>query len=221
MIHKPTDGMDDINWAPRVPKRKIRRLYELEAKGVLDEELIEDVGFTLLLRCESILTIREAREGRVRCPRCERSGVNTIIKRSGDGGPDEVVVCPQCDWRVTWGGYHATWKGKQLYSGSAVRGFETYARVYPTARTPKDKILAIDRLIHEFHHWLSNDVVLPTRSAAVNLIEGKLTDVVRFLDELTYGEGLPEEVETRRDEWRSTLDRQPWKSPPAAADGDS
>ena len=43
-----------------MPRDKIRRLYESEAQWLLDEELLEDVGFMLYLRCRDILTILEA-----------------------------------------------------------------------------------------------------------------------------------------------------------------
>ena len=203
--HDPSHGLDEITWAPRVPKRKIRRLYQLEAKGVLDEEVLEDVGFTLLLRCESILTIRDAREGRVRCPRCARSGATTVIKRTDRSDRDEVLTCRRCNWQVTWRKYHSTFKGKQLYSGSAVRGFETYVRSYVAARTPKDKILAIDRLIHEFHYSYRWQPDLPTRSVGPNLIQGKLGDVLHFLDELSYGPRSTVGLVERRAEWEGTL----------------
>ena len=32
-------------WARRVPQRKIRRLYETDAKGIYDEDLIDEVGY--------------------------------------------------------------------------------------------------------------------------------------------------------------------------------
>jgi hypothetical protein len=214
-----TTDRDDIRWAPRVPKRKIKRLYEWESKGVLDEELIEDVGFSLLLRCRSILTIRDARDGRVTCPRCERADEATIISRVAHSGPDERIECPTCHWSLTWDEYRKTYQHKQLHSGGAVAAFETYVKAYTRARTPKAKILAIDRLIHEFHYSLREEPATPTRAAAVNLIQGKLTDVVRFLDELTYGEAASAELESGRREWRDTLDRQPWKVlPPRDAD---
>ena len=206
-----TTGQEDIRWAPRVAKRKIQRLYEWESKGVLDEELIEDVGFTLLLRCRAILTIRDARDGRVTCPRCDREERATVILRTGEGGPDELIECDRCEWKITWGEYHKTYQHKQLHSGGAVAAFESYVKAYTKARTPKAKILAIDRLIHEFHYSLRTDPETPTRAAAVNLIEGKLTDVVRFLDELTYGAAATAELETQRGEWRATLEKQPWK----------
>ena len=49
-----------IRWEPRVPKRKIRLLYETDAKGIYDEELIDDVGFALLARCQSFREAMEA-----------------------------------------------------------------------------------------------------------------------------------------------------------------
>jgi hypothetical protein len=47
-------------------------------------------------------------------------------------------------------------------------------------------MLLIDRLIHGFHWYLKTGG--PTRPVAVNLIEGRLSDVVAFLDRLSYGE---------------------------------
>ena len=203
-----------------MPKGKGRRLYEGEAKGILDEELIEDVGFTLLLRCRSILTIRDARDGRVACPRCEREGRTTIVPLAEEGGPERIIACTACEWQITWGAYHKTYRHKQLHSGGAVAAFETYVKAYTRARTPKSKILAIDRLIHEFHYSLRTAPDTPTRAAAVNLIEGKLTDVVRFLDELTYGEAAKEQLESRRHEWRATLGRQLWQPKSSRDAGD-
>lgn len=38
----------DIVWEPRVPQHKIRRLYENDAAGIIDEALIDDVAYTSL-----------------------------------------------------------------------------------------------------------------------------------------------------------------------------
>ena len=48
-------------------------------------------------------------------------------------------------------------------------------------------MLLIDRLIHGFHWYLKGNHA--TRPVAVNLIEGRLYEVMDFLDDLTYGEG--------------------------------
>ena len=67
-----------VRWAPRVSPAKIRRLYETDARGIIDEELIEEVGFGLYSRCLSIVIATEAHAGRLQCPRCD-----TIIPHQG------------------------------------------------------------------------------------------------------------------------------------------
>jgi DNA-directed RNA polymerase subunit M/transcription elongation factor TFIIS len=200
-------GRDEIKWPRRVPKHKIRRLYESDAQGMLDEELVDDVGITLLLRCKSILEVAQAKRGRVRCPCCARQRVETTIQRARvKGDPrDEVITCPACGWQVTWGEYAASYKRKQLNIGGAAGAFEAYVQSYKAARTPQAKMLAIDRLIHAFHYSLRDRPGLPTRSVGPNLIQGKLTDILRFLDELTYGPDTAQEMQERRETWLRNL----------------
>jgi hypothetical protein len=45
----------------------------------------------------------------------------------------------------------------------------------------------------------------------VNLIEGKLPDVVQFLDELTYGQKTPEDLRERLVDWRGEMRRTFWR----------
>jgi DNA-directed RNA polymerase subunit RPC12/RpoP len=204
-----TSGREDIQWGRRVPKDKIQRLYSSDAAGIYDAELIDDVGTTLWVRCRSILEIHEAKRGRVRCPRCARRSVDTFIARRGrrtGGDPrDEELVCPVCGWRITWGDYTKSYKRKQLNAGGAVDVFQRYVDAYPKARTPREKMLAIDRLIHEFHYSLKDRPDQPTRPVAANLIRGKLTEIEAFLDKLTYGPTVPPKAEERRTAWRRNL----------------
>jgi hypothetical protein len=206
------EGRSAIRWTPRVPKHKIRRLYEADAQGIVDQELLDDVGTTLFARCRDILTIKEARQGRVQCPRCARQGRQSVIERAHASGDarDELLACPQCGWQITWGQYRLSFKRKQLHSGGATEAFEAYVRAYPRARTPREKMLAIDHLIHAFHYSLRQQPDLPTRPAGVNLIAGKATDVVQFLDELTYGDGTPPEVVEERAVWRRGVRETYW-----------
>ena len=212
-----TTARREIRWARRVPKWKIRRLYQLDAQGIIDEELIDDVGTILLERCRSILTIQEAQQGRVRCPRCTRQRQVTIIERSWKKGDvrDEVLTCPKCGWDITWGEYQKSFKRKQLNPGGAVAYFEAYINDYRAARSPGRKMLAIDRLIHAFHFSMTDRPELPTRPAGVNLIEGKLTDVIQFLDGLSSGEMTQPELLAARSEWESNLEdmREFWGRP--------
>jgi hypothetical protein len=202
------DGRSEIRWSPRVPKWKVRRLYESDAQGMLDVELLDDVGITLLLRCRDILAIHEARvQGRVQCPRCARQQRETMIQRlprsQQEDVRDEVLTCPACGLQITWGEYNLSFKRKQLHSGGAVTAFERYIRAYPAAPTPQAKMLAVDWLIYEFHYSLRAQPDLPIRPVGTNLIEGKVADVVRFLDELNYGDRPPPEMRENLAAWRA------------------
>jgi len=167
----------------------------------------------LLLRCQAILDVAEAKQGRVKCPRCARAAAlasqtetrePTFIQRRPTQGEarDEVLTCPVCDWQITWGEYAKSFKRRQLNSGGATQFFEDYVRRYPDARTPQAKMLAIDRLIHQFHYSYRREPDLPTRSVGPNLIQGKLGDVLRFLDELTYGPQSTKGLAAMRQEWQ-------------------
>ena len=203
------DGRDEIRWSPRVARWKIRRLYESDAKGMLDEELLNDVGITLLLRCRDILTIDEAKRGRVRCPRCAKRRQYTIIARAPRARKsdvrNEVLICPRCGWQITWGEYALSYKRKQLNAGGATRAFEAYVRDYKVAQTPKERYLSIDRLIHEFHYSLRNQPDLPSRPVGVNLMSGKLADVLQFLEDLAYGPKSTEGLKQGWVKWQEEL----------------
>lgn len=99
---------------------------------------------------------------------------------------------------MTWDEYWKTFKGQQLNAGGAASFFRDYVDAYPRSRSHQAKALAIDRLIHAFHHDVSG---IPCRAACVNLIQGKLSTVIQFLDELSAGEPGSDFTRTR-DEWR-------------------
>ena len=195
------DGADEVQWAPRVSKNDIRRLYESSASGLLDEEVLNEVGITLLLRCESILAVGRAERGEVECPRCRRTRSTSLITRTSSR-PDEVLECTICTWHTTWGAYLKTYQGKQLSQGKIGEALVKYMEAYRRASSPMDKMLAIDALIHEFHWNLVKGKLRPTRAACVNLIEGRLSEVVNFLNDLTHGGG---EMEKTRSRWATTL----------------
>ena len=184
------DGCADVRWSPRVPKWKLRRLYQLEAQGIYDDDLLDDIGWTLYLRCRDILIINDALNGKVKCPRCAQARHVSLIPRR-TYAREEELRCPVCDWHLTWYAYHLTFKREQLNPGGAVEAFAAFVRDFDAAHTPQAKMLAIDCVIHAFHYALRVQPDLPTRPAGVNLIVGKLTDVVRFLDELSGIENSP------------------------------
>jgi len=184
-------------WARRVRKDKVRRLYENDAEGIVDEALIDDVGVALLARCESFLAAIEATGGRAPCPRCDQR-----VAHGRD--QEEVLHCEKCGWELTWGEYFQTIQHKQLSGAEPVmRLFREYVAAFAGARTPREKVLLIDRLIHGFHWSLGAGHT--TRPVAINLIQGRLRDVMEFLDDLTYSRKSTPGTRRRRAEWNRNM----------------
>ncbi|MEE9278958.1 MAG: hypothetical protein V3V67_02170 [Myxococcota bacterium] len=179
-------------WSPRVRKSKIARLYTTLGQAVVDEELIDDVGFSLLSRCESVLAATEAGKGRTPCPSC-----GSVVKHTP--WHNEMLECQSCGWRCPWQAYRKTIKYKHLFAGGMKPFLEKFVREFPSARTHSDRFIAIDTLIHRYH-W--ENVGKASRPGACCLIEGKLKDIMPFLDALSYGENIPKEVLTTREKWR-------------------
>jgi hypothetical protein len=200
-----------IRWASKVPQWKIRRLYEADAHGILDDELIDTVGWALWDRCDSILTVTAAHYGHVRCPACD-----TAIERWNRWSADEIVSCTTCDWQITWANYHQTYRHKQLFGANAVDVFTAYHQAFPQAGAAKAKMLLIDQLIHAFHVGLTGI----GRPVAANLIEGSLTEDIRFLDALTYRGESAVGVGDSRDAWRRTLATAQWSTHFIGSDAD-
>jgi hypothetical protein len=175
-----------------VPQHKIRQFYLNDAKGIYDDELIDELGYALFTRCESFLLANDAPQGRVICPVC-----STTIPHTGKN--DEVLCCQQCGWEMGWKEYFGTFQHKQLYGAEPVLElFRNFVKRFPSASSLQEKVLLIDTLIHGYH-W--NQKYGYTRPVAINLIEGKLANVITFLDSLAYGAQNTEGVQETHVEW--------------------
>ena len=182
-----TFGPAAPKWSPRLQQKIVARLYKQDAKGIHDEELVDEVGYAILARVDSILTATRAARGNVTCPMCSE-----VVVRTG-----ERLMCP-CGWKGTWYAYLKSYQGKQLSAGGMRPFFEEFLKVYPRAKGYRKKMVLIDQLIHRHHGELNEN---PTRAGCVNLIGGKLRQVVAFLEELTYGEASTPELEEHRRHW--------------------
>lgn len=181
-------------WAPRVKKEKIRRLYELDALGILDDELLDEVGWGLVARCEAFIVANQARKGALPCPLC-----STVVTHNGD---KSMRMRCECGWELTWGEYFTAIQHKQLSGAEPViHLFEAFVNGFSKADDDRRKMFMIDRLLHGFHFWVKEETIECTRPVAVNLIDAPLGEVIRFLDELTYGEGNTHGVQENHAEW--------------------
>jgi ribosomal protein L37AE/L43A len=187
-----------VRWAPRLHPSKLQRLYALDAQGLRDDDLLNEVGYTLYSRCRSILQVSEAMHGRVHCPQCD-----TIIPRASDGS-DELLHCPTCGWEMTLAAYTRSYSGRELGAGGAVAFFEAFVAAWEQARGPRSKMLAIDQLIHRWHWEEARQ--RPSfglgRPTGLNLIEGNRQQVLAFLDTLTYGADSTPGLAATKAAWR-------------------
>jgi len=191
-------------WSPRVPRHKVRRLYENDARGIVDEVLLDDVGIGLFLRCRSMLAVHGVMmHGRIPCPAC---GHVFTQDRAGLCDPATPLVCPACGWRLPWGEYHSTFRHQELMGAGGNPFIAEYVEAWPTARTPREKLLLIDRLIHLWHHEEARHERGLGRPTGVNLIEGSRRQVLAFLDALTHGEQATPELREADARWRAGWD---------------
>jgi hypothetical protein len=183
--------MEKIHWATKVRRAKIWQIYQNDAAGAVDEELLLDVGYALYERCRCVLMVTR---GQVECPRC--GNVFELGRFDGQG----AVKCPSesCGWEITPDHYHSTWRHQDLLGGNILPDAESYARNFPEARSSQERMVLIDRLIHAFH-W---DAVQgkPNRSAANNFIEGSHGEIVDMLERLA---SAPDPQAKQR--WRDTV----------------
>ena len=179
-------------WSPRVPRNVIQRLYEQDARGIVDEELIDEVGIAFLARIQSIDRVGDALSGQAHCPRCDRT-INHQMDKA------ELLRCEPCQWQLTWDDYHRSFRGKYLAAFGIKPFLREFADAYPKARSARDKMILIDTLIHRFHWEMG---ATPGSTAAKNLIGGKSSDdLLDFLDHLAYGDASTPEIKAARENW--------------------
>ncbi len=122
----------------------------------------------------------------------------------------ELVKCPVCGWQVRWRVYlkEAEKSGGNLHVGHAEAAFVRFVQDYPGCQDSRQKILAIDLLIHEFHWMLLEDSreapeIIAGKPAGLNLLQGSTNQILEFLNLLTYGEKTAPELLANREWWRT------------------
>jgi hypothetical protein len=86
--------VEKISWAPKVGRAKVWRLYQNDALGAINDAFVVDVGFSLWLRCQSIVMVTLFQ---VECPRCRQ------VFDVGRMEESDPIECPAsgCGWQVT------------------------------------------------------------------------------------------------------------------------
>jgi len=173
-----------FHWAERVSHRDVQRLYESDAQGMLDEELLDKVHYAIHARVCDMFEVREAQQfGRVKCRHCGAPIPQPY--QMGSRNKNNILKCDKCGWQVTCGEFYDSYTGKSMLPGSVVDMFETYLERFPKTQTPSDKMLLIDWLIHQFHIMQG----VPRMPVSVNVIQGTDDQVRELIETLAYGLG--------------------------------
>lgn len=181
-----------MNWSKRVPLEKIKRLYHSDAQGMLDDALLDEVGHGLYMRCCDIREFKRACAGEVTCRNCGHQLCRRGIAVRPQGDLSEVLKC-RCGWQMTWGDYLKKSQGNQLGASDVELLVEHFIGQWPQSKTPSDKLLLIDWLIHQFHV----KIVGMGNLFGVNMLSGSAQEVFDFLNTLAYGDNAPHQKQMR------------------------
>jgi ribosomal protein L37AE/L43A len=168
-----------VQWESRVEMKKILQLYEQISEGIYDEDLVNEIAYAFYARCESIIEVTRAEHGEVTCKECQ----NIIVRKSGK--KDELLICKKCGWKIIWEEYFETYHRKQLSGGSALPMFKEYISKLPNCSSLNEKVLLVDWMIHKCHISIRPEKnIYSARPAAINLINGRMNQIVPFLNTL-------------------------------------
>jgi hypothetical protein len=191
-----------IRWAPRLRTDHLIALYESNASGVIDPDLVDEVGWRLWERLCDVIRVTN---GKVRCPVCQTEFQVRVPREE----PDTIKTCPGCGWRVTPREWHKSWEHQGL-NGNCEE-FEHFVRSYPAAATASQRMVLIDAAVHALHVSVRDD--LPGNFAARNFLEGSRPKIVALLGELADGPGSAI-AEGARQRWEAARKR--YRGDPAA-----
>jgi hypothetical protein len=168
------DRFNKFSWSPKLSRQKLAKLYKSDANGFQDEEMIDDVGYTLYARC---LQGRDERllieSKKIKCHNCKN-----ILPASS-----ALIQC-QCGNQYLFREYMRSFRKEKMPSGSATKIFNDFIKNWSKAKGYIEKMLLIDRLIHEFHINLNSGV--KGRFVAINLIQGTKKQIGDLIISLAY-----------------------------------
>ena len=167
-------NLNQCQWPAMVSRQSLKRLYENDAKGMADEDLLNDIGFTLYTRCleaREIYGLMEA--GKVKCLHC-----GSVLDYA------DIMECA-CGRQYTYREYRKSYRANNMPRGEASGIFDKFIADWEKARDSAGKMRLIDNLIHEFH--VSSIAGTRNRPVGVNLIQGTKEQVTALIEELAYG----------------------------------
>lgn len=161
-----------FHWPHKLDIYKLKKLYMLDAKGIKDEILADEIGLTLYLRCKyGKEDVERMDKGIIRCHNCEKD----------IGGEGDFRQCG-CGYQYSFREYRRSFRRNNMPTGSAAKIFNTFIVEWSRAKGYNEKIILIDRLLHEFHKNMMSGA--RGRPVAMNFIDGTRENVDKIINEL-------------------------------------
>lgn len=161
-----------FRWPAKLDISRLNRLYLSDAKGIQDEELADEIGLTLYLRCKYGKEDMERMEkNSIRCHGCGEELV----------GVGDFRQC-KCGLQYSYKEYRRSYRRNNMPTGAAAKVFLEFIRGWEKAKTYQEKIILIDTLLHEFHLSLVSGAT--HRPVAMNFIDGSRSRVEQIISNL-------------------------------------
>ena len=173
------DRFNKYRWSPKISRQSLKRLYTNDVTGINDEDLVDEVGFTLYARCLQGQDEGRLKDtGKLKCHHCSE----TLQATSNDA----LMTC-SCGYQYLFREYRRAFRENNMPHGAAAAVFNAFVENWPRAKDYAAKMILIDNLVHEFHINLNSGV--KGRFVGINLIEGTKKQIGDLILELAYGDG--------------------------------
>lgn len=159
-------------WPQKLDIRKLNRLYMLDAKGIHDEILADEVGLTIYIRCKfGKEDMQRMEKNIIRCHGCG----NELV------GESDFRKC-MCGYQYSYREYRRSFCRNNMPRGAAAKVFDAYIQSWVRAKSYHEKMILIDSLLHEFHVSLISGAT--HRPVAMNFIDGTRKHVEDIINNL-------------------------------------
>ena len=159
-----------FKWPDLISHDKIIKLYLSDANRIYDEELVDDVGLYIYVRCKQARETRECiSQNKIRCHNCGNIlDINEI----------NAAVCI-CGYAYTMSEYKKSFINNKMPSGNAVPVFDAFEKNWLTAKCYSEKMKLIDGIIHEVHYNMNNGMY--GRIVGMQIIEGTSEEIKELI----------------------------------------
>ena len=170
--HIVSDKYNIFCWPDKLDIYKLNKLYKLDAKGIHDEVLADEIGLTLYLRCQyGKDDMQRMEKNIIRCHGCH----NELA------GASDFRQC-ECGYQYSYREYRRSFRKNNMPTGAASKIFADYMKKWRVAKNYNEKIVLIDTLLHEFHLSLISGAT--HRPVAMNFIDGTRKQVEQVITNL-------------------------------------